>query len=78
MTLKVNVNTSMIDVYKPDTVQVEISGHGTTLWINVDGQCVCRIQHMTHLDIIDGRKSTTRLTNLKGEIHVDTNGKDDN
>lgn len=40
---------SMLDINAPDTVQVQVSGDGKTLWVNVDGICrlrCCRIQHL--------------------------------
>ena len=34
----------MTDIISPDSVEVKISDDRSTLWVNVDGVCVLRVQ----------------------------------
>lgn len=47
-----------VDVIPKRGVDLQIRADGKTVWVNVDGLCVCRVSQIPHgcLTLYDGRK----------------------
>src|SRR6266568_2837768 len=45
----------MLDVARPDAIEVEVSEDGTTMWVHVNGVTLLRASHIGRLFITDHR-----------------------
>jgi hypothetical protein len=55
-----SLGVPMLDVNNPNFVEIKISEDGTTLWVNVDHQCMFRLSHSYMLVVNDQRKKSEK------------------
>ncbi len=61
----------MLDVARPDAIEVEVSEDGTTMWVHVNGVTLLRASHIGRLFITDHRNQELAARRETDQIQLD-------